>query len=346
MSPSMPELSNRIENRSVLLIGGAGFIGSALLPKLLDDGWQVRILDLLLFGREPIAEWIDHPRVELVQGDFRNPDLLADAMQGMDSVINLGGIVGDPACDWNKELTMDVNLEANNRAVLLAKQSGIQRFVFASTALVYGASQELLDESSAIQPLTIYSQTKYDSEKYLLDSGDNTFTPVVLRVTTVYGLSGRLRFDLVVNLLTAKALFDGVITIHGGQQQRSFVHVEDAARGFALALGAPDEKVHGQVFNLGSNEQRYSILQIGEMIQQKVPSAHLVIQDINDPIDFRIRCSKIREMLDFQPDWSLERGIDQVVESVQSGKVTDYRDARYSNYLFIKEKGYPSFAVS
>jgi len=342
----MTDSLRETKKHSVLVIGGAGFIGSALLPKLLDEGWQVRILDLLLFGRQPISAWIDHPHVELVQGDFRDQLLLAEAMQGMNSVINLGGIVGNPACDWNKELTLDVNLEANKRAVLLAKQMGIRRFVFASTALVYGADKDLLDERSTIQPLTIYSQTKYDSEKFLLEKGNAAFTPVVLRVTTVYGLSGRLRFDLVVNLLTAKALFEGVITIHGGEQQRSFVHVDDAARGFALALQAPDELVHGQVFNLGSNEQRCSILQIGEMIQRRIPAARLTIEDISDPIDFRIRCSKIREALGFQPNWSLEIGIDQVVDAIQSGLVTNYKDARYSNYQFIKEMGYPAFTVS
>ena len=184
----------------MLVIGGGGYIGSALLPKLLDSGYHVRLLDLLIFGDEPIQKILNHPRLEVRRGDFRHVEQVADALQGVDSVVHLGAIVGDPACNLDEELTIEVNLTATRMIAELAKASGVERLVFASTCSVYGATEEMLDERSIVKPISLYGHTKLASERVLLAMANDRFQPTILRFSTIYGLSGRTRFDLVVNL--------------------------------------------------------------------------------------------------------------------------------------------------
>ncbi len=170
-------------------------------------------------------------------------------------------------------------------------------------------------------------------------AGD-TFAPVILRFSTVYGLSGRFRFDLVVNLLTAKALIDGEITIFGGKQWRSFVHVVDAARSIMAVISAPPDQVRGQVFNVGSDEQNYTISQIGNLIHGYVPDAQIINKgNETDPNDYRVGFSKIRRMLGFTPEWTVEKGIEQVIAAIQSGQVKDYKLPHYSNIKFLTMEG-------
>ena len=324
----------------VLVIGGGGYIGSALVPKLLDAGYKVRILDMLMFGNEPLKDVLDHQNLELVQGDFRQPTQLVNAMQGVQSVIHLGAIVGDPACSLDESLTIDVNLLATRMIADLVKMYRIEKFIFASTCSVYGACDEILDERSQVQPVSLYGHTKRASEKVLLDMADSTFTPTILRFGTIYGFSGRTRFDLVVNLLSAKAKIDGVITIQDGDQWRPFVHVQDAAKGVLAVLQAPVDTVGTEIFNVGSNEQNYTIQQVGTLIQQQVVSATIEESTTgNDRRNYQVDFSKIRNLVDFQPDWTLESGIQQVVEAIASGQITDYRDPQYSNVAFLSREG-------
>lgn len=326
--------------RRALVIGGAGYIGSALVPRLLEQGYNVRILDLLIYGNDPISPWLDDPRLEIVQADFRQIDRVVGAMQDVDAVIHLGAIVGDPACALDEGLTTEINLTATRMIAEVAKGYGVRYFVFASTCSVYGASEQALDEHSALKPVTLYARSKAASEKVLLQMADENFAPVILRFSTVYGLSGRYRFDLVVNLLTAKAMIDGEITIFGGNQWRSFVHVEDAARSIMHVLATPREVVCGQIFNVGSDEQNYTITRIGEMIHEYVPTAVIVNKgDEVDPNNYRVSFSKIRKLLGFYPEWTVERGIEQVIDAVQSGRVKDYKQPQYSNIKFLTLEG-------
>jgi nucleoside-diphosphate-sugar epimerase len=328
------------EIRQVLVIGGAGFIGSALLPKLLDQGYRVRLVDLLLYGTEPIERWLDHPNLEIMQVDFRQIDKIVEATRGVDAVIHLGGIVGDPACALDEDLTIDINLMATRMIAEVAKGSGVGHFIFASTCSVYGAADHMLDERSALNPVSLYARSKIASEKVLQKMADDHFSPVILRFGTIYGLSGRPRFDLVVNLLSAKAVTEGEITIFGGDQWRPFVHVEDAAKAVALTLEAPQGLVRNQIFNVGSNEQNYSIREIGDLIHHHVPNASIV--NMGDDIDRRnywVNFTKIKRTLGFEPDWTVAQGIDQVIDAITSGKVLDYRHAKYSNVKFLTEEG-------
>lgn len=324
----------------VLVIGGAGYIGSALLPRLLAKGYQVRLVDLLLFGESPIASLLTHPNLEIVQADFRQVDQVVAAMRDIDAVIHLGAIVGDPACALDEELTIEINLVATRMIAEVAKGNGVSRFIFASTCSVYGAADELLDERSQLNPVSLYARSKIASERVLQRLFDDTFAPVLLRFGTIYGLSGRTRFDLVVNLLTAKALVDRVITIFGGDQWRPFVHVDDAALAIFLALEAPLNVVRGQVFNVGSDDQNYTIQQVGELIHRLVPNAQLISQATDgDRRNYRVNFGKIANILGFEPQWTLEQGIRQVMEAIHSGHVTSYQDIAYSNVKFLNEQG-------
>jgi nucleoside-diphosphate-sugar epimerase len=341
---NLPRLWRKPTPRTVLVIGGAGYIGSALLPKLLGRGHRVRLLDRLFYGLEPIREVLNHPNLEIVQADFRRIDKLVECMSGVDAVIHLGAIVGDPACALDRDLTIEVNLMATRTIAEVAKGYGIRRFIFASTCSVYGASQddELLTEESPLNPVSLYAVTKLASERVLMDLASETFSPTCLRFSTIYGLSGRTRFDLVVNLLTAKAVVDRQITIQGGDQWRPFLHVDDAALALLHTLESALPQVHQQVFNVGSDEQNFTIQQIGELIQETVPAAELVNQGLGgDRRDYRADFRKIREQLGFVPRWTLNEGINQVIDVIQSGQVEDYRAAKYSNVKFLTEAENP-----
>jgi nucleoside-diphosphate-sugar epimerase len=330
----------RGRGKNVLVIGGAGYIGSALLPKLLDSGYRVRVLDLLLYDTEPIEPVLGHPNLEVVQGDFRHVGKIVEAMQGMDSVVHLGAIVGDPACELDKELTTEVNLSATRMVAEVARLSGVDRFVFASTCSVYGACDEILDERSTTRPVSHYGNTKLAAERVLRQMKGDRFAPTILRFSTIYGFSGRTRFDLVVNLLTAKAKIDGKITVMGGNQWRPFVHVDDAALSIATVLSAPKELVGDEIFNVGCDEQNYTIRQVGEIVHQHVPGAELIVDENDtDKRNYQVSFAKIHNLLNYEPKWTLEQGIEQVLEAIARGDVSDYREAKYSNVKFLSTQG-------
>jgi nucleoside-diphosphate-sugar epimerase len=325
---------------SVLVIGGDGYIGSALLARLLARGYRVRVLSLLLYGVEPIQELMENPRLEVVRADFRQVDRVVEAMRGIDAVVHLGAIVGDPACALDEELTIDVNLTATRMIAEVAKGCGVNRFIFASTCSVYGTSESILDERSALNPVSLYARSKLACERVLMNLADGTFAPVCLRFGTLYGLSGRTRFDLVVNLLAAKATVDGEITVLGREQWRPFLHVDDAAVALVKVLEAPLSAVRNETFNIGSDEQNYTIGQVGEMIHRMVPSARLVdLGPDRDRRNYRVSFAKVRDRLDFAPGWSLQQGVKQVIAAIRSGEVKDYRDPIYSNAKFLGAEG-------
>jgi nucleoside-diphosphate-sugar epimerase len=261
-------------------------------------------------------------------------------MQGIDSVVHLGAIVGDPACELDRELTTEVNLSATRMVAEVAKLCKVRRFIFASTCSVYGACDEMLDERSQTKPVSHYGNTKLAAERVLYEMSDANFLPTILRFSTIYGLSGRTRFDLVVNLLTAKAKIEGAITVNGGNQWRPFVHVDDAALAVAQALQAPLEIVGRQIFNVGCDEQNHTIKEIGEMVHQHVPGASLIVNEHDtDRRNYKVSFAKITNQLNYRPQWTLEQGIQQVLEAIARGDIVDYRDAKYSNVKFLSMQG-------
>lgn len=334
-----------VREDNVLVIGGGGYIGSALVEKLLDQGLRVSVLDAMHYGDEPLSRVWDHPKFTLIREDFRHIEALTRAVNGTDSVIHLGGLVGDPACAVNAELTVDINVTATKVIAEIAKARGVRRFIFASSCSVYGASDEIVDEESSFNPQSLYAQSKVASEAVLRGLNDSDFSVTCLRFATIYGISGRTRFDLVVNLLCAKAVRDGVITVFGADQWRPFVHVDDVARAVAMTLAAPAHQVAGECFNVGSDEQNYTLGEIAELIQRQVPDARITSDDtFVDKRNYRVSFDKIHSQIGFKPDWTVERGIAQVISLVRSNRVGDYSMPEYSNALYLKECGVQKFA--
>ncbi len=323
--------------RSVLVIGGAGYIGSALIPKLLDQGYKVRLLDFFLYGQDPIKPFMQHPNLELHRGDFRNVDTVVAAMRNMDSVVHLGAIVGDPACALDEELTIQINLIATRMIAQVAKGNGISRFVFASSCSVYGASDELLNEKSLLNPVSLYARSKIASENVLMSFRGDHFEPVILRFGTIYGLSGRTRFDLVVNLLTAKALVEKVVTVFGKDQWRPFLHVHDASRSILASLDAASQAVSPAIFNVGCDEQNRTLGQIGHLITTMVPGSVLRCSEENaDRRNYRVEFKRIREGLGFPvQSGPSKQECSRFWTQCAAERYSDYQDAMYSNVKFL-----------
>jgi nucleoside-diphosphate-sugar epimerase len=341
----LPKWLRRTQSKDpVLVIGGAGYIGSALVEGLLNQDLSVRVLDAFHFGEAPLTRVSGHPNLTLVRADFRHIEALTRAMSGVGTVIHLGGLVGDPACAVDPELTVDVNVTATKLIGEIAKASGVRRFIFASSCSVYGASDELVDERSRFNPQSLYARSKVASEAVLHTLNDSTFAVTCLRFATVYGVSGRARFDLVVNLLAAKAVRDGIITVFGPDQWRPFVHVEDVARAIVMTLQAPIGVVAGEVFNVGSDSQNYTLGDVGELIKAQVPDAR-IDSDMAcvDKRNYRVSFRKIRAQLGFEPAWTVDQGIAQVIRAVRSNEVGHYSLAPYSNVLSLKVLGTQRF---
>jgi nucleoside-diphosphate-sugar epimerase len=263
---------------------------------------------------------------------------VSEALHGIDAVVHLGGLVGDQACELDPELTIAVNLTGTQETAVAARDAGVSRFVFASTCSVYGSSKELLSEGSPLDPLTTYARTKARSEAILAEMASGAFSTVSLRYGTLYGLAPRLRFDLMVNLLTARAVKEGGFTVYGGSQWRPFVHVDDAAEATVMALDAPASVVSGEVFNVGSDEQNHPIAEVGALIERLIPEAE-VIYDLDrvGDADYCVSFAKIKSALGFAPRRSLLDGINEIRLALEQGTIDDYRDNRYSNEAALTE---------
>ena len=324
--------------RRVLVTGGAGFIGSHLTRMLLERGYHVRVLDRFDYGRAGI-EGVQDPRLEVVQGDICSSRDVSRALRDVHGVLALAAIVGDPACNLDPEETINLNYTATKVLVEACNFYGVQRLVFASSCSVYGASNhDLLTERSRLNPVSLYARTRVLSENLLFDRAGDV-EPVVLRLATVFGLSPRMRFDLVVNTLTVKGVVDGKIPIQGGNQWRPNVHCRDAARAFIAALEAPADRVAGEVFNVGGDALNHRIADLGEMVARIIPGVEIVRQpDVADPRDYRVGFEKIRTVLAFEPEFTVAEGIREVAAAVQSqAALRAYQDPAFHNVHALRQ---------
>ena len=327
--------------QTVLIVGGAGYIGSVLCRALLEQGRRVRVLDKLVYGDEALRELVAHPRFELIGGDCRNIQNVVTAVKGADAIIHLAAIVGDPACEQDHETALQINFAATRMLIEVAKGNGVERFIFASSCSVYGESDRLMSENSVLNPLSLYAKTKVDSENALLRSAAPGFHPTVLRLATVFGHSPRPRFDLVVNLLTARAHRDAAITIYNGGQWRPFIHVRDVAHGLAAVLNAPTQAVSGQIFNLGDSRLNHTLADVAERIQRYYPRTCVEHVDNADRRNYRVSFDKIHAALGFNCGVSLDEGIAEMKRMLDRGLVGDYTDLQYHNQRFLQAAGSP-----
>ncbi len=326
----------------ILVVGGAGYIGSLLVRSLLSKGYHVRLLDNLVYGDAAIRDLIGTSRFELLVGDCRNIQAVSRAMTDVNSVVHLAAIVGDPACDLDHKTTLEINYAATRMMAEVAKGHGIQRFLFASSCSVYGATEMFVDETSATVPVSLYGQTKIDSEKTLLAVGCDSFAPTILRFATVFGHSYRPRFDLVVNLLTAKARQERVITIFNGEQWRPFIHVRDVVRALVSALEAPMDVVGCQIFNVGDSRLNWTLHDIAAKVRSIFPETEIVHVDNADRRNYRVCFDKIHDQLGFECQMTIEDGITEMKEAFDNGFVTDYTHVNYHNQRYLSSSGSPA----
>jgi nucleoside-diphosphate-sugar epimerase len=325
----------------VLVLGGAGYIGSCLVRRLLTIGRRVRVMDSLIYGDYALHDVIGHPKFELRVGDCRKLTDLVAAVKGADSIVHLAAIVGDPACEIDPQTSREINYAATRMLIEVAKGNGNCRLVFASSCSVYGATDILMNEYSNVAPVSLYGRTKVDSEDALLEAHSSSFHPIILRLATVFGLSYRTRFDLIVNLLSGKACSEGMITIFNGTQWRPFIHVQDVASGIVQVLEMPLDVVSGEVYNLGDSRMNFTLAQVAEKVLAAFPSTRVEYVENADRRNYRVSFEKVRNQVGFECGLTLEDGIHEIKGAFESKLIVDYTDARYSNQKFLKLCGTP-----
>ena len=316
----------------VFVTGGAGYVGSVLVPRLLEAGYQVRVIDLYLYGDDVLKSVAGHPGLDQVKGDIRDRRLLERVMPGCDAVIHLACISNDPSFELNPDLGKSINYDAFFDLVAVSKDSGVRRFIYASSSSVYGIKDEQnVTEELSLEPLTDYSKYKALCEDVLLKAQTADFRPVVIRPATVCGYSPRLRLDLTVNILTNYAVNSGKITVFGGKQKRPNIHIADMADAYLALLAAPDAQIAGKVFNAGY--ENHTVSQLAEMIRAVVGrETEIVTTPTNDNRSYHISSEKIRREVGFVPRHTIEDAARDLVDGFRAGLIPDsMTDIRYYN---------------
>jgi len=321
--------------RRVLVVGGAGFLGSVLTQKLLRLGFRVRVLDSFIYGRRSLDPLSEDKNLEIVEGDLRNIHTCVSSLAETDAVVLLAAIVGDPASRVRPTETIETNVLAAQALASACKLHHINRFLYASTCSVYGIGADLLDENAPLNPVSLYARTKIESEKIILAMGDEYFSPTILRMGTLYGCSPRMRFDLVVNTMSMKSFVDGKIQVFGGRQWRPLLAVEDAAEVYVRCLEADLRDVGNQVFNVGSDEQNYQIDEVAEIIGSTLGGIPIVRDNSNlDARDYRVSFAKLRSTIGFKPQQTIESAARTIYEKLQSGAIKNPAQRIYYNHYF------------
>jgi nucleoside-diphosphate-sugar epimerase len=328
--------------RRILVVGGAGYVGSVLTEELLHRGYAVRVLDRLYFGDGGLRA--ARERVELIEADMRT--VSPRALDGVDTVLNVGGLSNDPTAEYNPRANHEINTAATVALAHLCKAHGVRRYVLASSCSVYdcGVMDEradvLQDETAAVAPRAPYSLSKYEAERAILPLADSRFCPVVLRKGTVYGYSPRMRYDLVVNTFVRDALTRGQLTLyHGGEMWRPLVDVRDAVGAYILLAEADEALVRGQIFNLCFQNLRISELAI--RVREALRSLEVTV-DLRPDYqqggvrNYRVSGEKLARVLNFRPKISIEESVTDLVQRVRGQPRTDFENPRYYNIRWLQ----------
>lgn len=334
-----------MNQRHILITGGAGYIGSILTSELLRQNYRVTILDSLLFGGESILPLISHPNFHFAKADVTEPRAVRDSIKKEwdkpFAVIHLAGIVGFPACQAvGKSVSWKYNVEATKTVYGQSADLGVERFVFASTYSNYGFSEDgkPVTEESPLNPQSLYAETKIAGEEFLLSQKDSTCVPLTFRFATLYGLSPRTRFDLIVNQFVLEAFTKRQLIIYQRGYSRSFVHIRDIVRGIILGLEADKQKIQSQVFNLGTDRGNYSKNEIVNFILKRMPETVVEYKDLTfggDMRDITVSFEKIKRVLGFETTLDIDDGVREVLFALKSGLIRNPTEDRYRNAQFI-----------
>lgn len=317
--------------KRVMVTGGAGYVGSSLIPKLLRNGYEVSVLDLYLYG-DVFADIKPNPNLTEVKGDLRNPADVSRALAGCDAVIHLACISNDPSFDLNPDLGRSINFDCFRPLVKAAKDAGIKRFIYASSSSVYGIKKDMnVTEELSLEPLTDYSKYKAMCEEVLEEEREPGFVAVTLRPATICGYAPRLRLDLTVNILTSHAINNKRITVFGGEQLRPNLHVEDMTDLYLQLLEAPDEAISGKVWNAGYHNLK--VREIAEMVQSEVgQGVDIVVTPSDDHRSYHVSSDKIKREFGFTAQRTVSDAIVDLRDAFLAGKVPNaMTDDRYYN---------------
>jgi len=323
--------------KRVLIIGGAGYLGSVLCRKLLNKGYKVRVMDICLFGEESLEDLKKNKNFELIKEDMRNITAITKALIDVDAVILLAAIVGDPASIAQPVEAIETNYLATKMIAEACKYHQINRFIFASTCSVYGKCDGLADETTPLNPQSLYARSKIQSEEAILEMTDENFSPVSMRMGTLYGMSYRMRFDLVVNTFALKAVTEGKISIFGGSQWRPLLNVEDAADAYVACLSAPINSIRGEIFNVGDESQNYQIKNLGELVRKVFPDIEVknvdkeTVEGKLDLRNYKVSFEKIKDNLNFNPKKTVTQSLEEIAKAITLGKIKNPKDPKYYN---------------
>jgi nucleoside-diphosphate-sugar epimerase len=321
----------------ILVTGGAGYVGSRLVPKLLAEGHEVRVLDLYLYGEAALADVRGHVNLTEVRGDLRDPLAVAHAVRGMDTVIHLACISNDPSFELDPQLGKSINYDCFPGLIQAAKDAGVTRFIYASSSSVYGVKpEENVTENLSLEPLTDYSKFKAMCEEVLMDAREPGFETLILRPATVCGYAPRLRLDLSVNILTNHAVNNRLIRVFGGNQVRPNIHIDDMADLYAEVVALPGDRIDGKIYNAGYYNQ--TISEIAETVRGVVgPDVAIKVEPTNDHRSYRINSDLLRRELGFAARRDIATAVRDICAAFDAGLVPDsLDDPRYFNIKMMQ----------
>lgn len=329
--------------KTVLITGGAGYVGSNVVRSFLDEGFKVVCIDNLKFGGETLLHSWHNEHFTFLPYDLNDHTLIETVFNdyNIDGIVHLAAIVGDPACKNEPELATKTNWDASKNLFQLAVKNKVARFIFASTCSNYGKmdGDGYVDENSPLSPVSLYAELKVKFEKFMLEESEKLdwFAPTALRFSTVYGISPRMRFDLTVNEFTKELCVGKELVIFGEQFWRPYCHVRDFARAFLCVMNSPAEKVAYNVFNVGNTNENYTKKMLADALQEKFPEAKIsYVKKDEDPRDYRVNSDKIKNELGFEISATVADGIEEIMEAINSGVISNPEDQKYYN---IPHKG-------
>lgn len=312
-----------MKQRNVLIIGGAGYIGSVLIEQLLNTGYAVRVLDRLMYENgDSISAYVGRKGFEFIYGDFGDQDTLDNCLEGITDVVLLAAMVGDPICKKYPELTQLVNVDYPKNLFKTMKGKGISNFVFTSTCSNYGLRKDdsLANETSELNPQSLYAETKIEFEKFVLSEAANVdFAPTILRISTAFGISRRMRFDLTVSEFTREVASGKDLLVYDQDTWRPYCNVADISKAIRTVLEAPKDKIHGEVFNVGSDENNFTKRMIVEAILKHIPDAKVAYNEGGvDPRNYRVSFEKVKSQLGFSADHSVEGAVEELIDAMKN----------------------------